>query len=211
MPHSRTYLLGAAPPLRERSIWTVDDLEQLPDDGNRYEILRGELLVTPLPSNGHQRTAVNLIMAIGAWCRTQTGWAIRAPGGVYVSQTVWLEPDIVVYPAPHDTNLQRKELPTPVLVMEIASPSTRERDRHRRRPAYLSHGVGEMWIAGGTTRTVERWTHASEFTVTMRDTFTNTSSDRGLAQRFFYQPAHQFVTRSSHDTRKIHIRQREHQ
>ena len=172
MPHSRSHPQGEVPPFAERSIWTVNELEQLPDDGNRYETLHGELLVTPLPSNGHQRAAVNLIMAIGAWCRAHTGWAVRAPGSVYISQTVWLERDVVVYPAPHDTNLPWKELPTPVLVVEVASPHTCKRDRHRKRPAYLLHGVGEVWIVDDTARTVERWTAASEFPVTMRDTVT---------------------------------------
>ena len=46
--------------LPERSVWTVTDLEALPDDGNRYEILHGELLVTPLPSSGHQGVAMRL-------------------------------------------------------------------------------------------------------------------------------------------------------
>jgi len=46
MPHSRTHPHGAGPPLAERSIWTVDELERLPEHGNRYEILHGELLVT---------------------------------------------------------------------------------------------------------------------------------------------------------------------
>ena len=172
MPHSRMHSESGSPPLPERSIWTVDDLEQLPDDGNRYETLYGELLVTPLPSSGHQRVAVNLVMAIGAWCRAHTGWAIRAPGGVYISRTVWLEPDVVVYPAPHMTKRPWKELPTPVFVVEVAGPSTRKRDRHGKRPAYLSNGVGEVWLVDEDTRTVERWTSASEFPETMRDTFT---------------------------------------
>ena len=87
MLRSLTFSQPGSPPPPERSIWTVDDLEQLPDDGNRYETLYGELLVTPLPSSGHQRVAVNLIMAIGACCRAHTGWAIRAPGGVYIANT----------------------------------------------------------------------------------------------------------------------------
>jgi len=46
----------------ERTLWTIADLEQLPDDGNRYEILHGELLVTPLPSAGHQGVAPRLFL-----------------------------------------------------------------------------------------------------------------------------------------------------
>ncbi len=153
-------------------MWTVADLERLPDDGNRYEILHGELLVTPLPSQGHQGVSVRLTIPIGLWCRAHTGWAIRAPGGVYISETTWLEPDVAVYPAPEYSNLSWREMPPPLLVAEVLSKSTRKRDRHRKRPAYLSHGVGEVWLIDERTRTVERWTSASEFPETFRDSIT---------------------------------------
>ncbi len=55
MPHTHTH--ARSQPHPDRTVWTVADLERLPDDGNRYEILHGELLVTPLPSNGHQGVA----------------------------------------------------------------------------------------------------------------------------------------------------------
>ena len=146
-----------------RSIWTVDDLERLPDDGNRYEILHGELLVTPLPSNGHQGIAFRLARILGNWCVDHTGWAVRTPGGVYVGETTWLEPDVAVYPAPEFANLSWREMPPPLLVAEVLSKSTRTRDRHRKRPAYLAHGVGEVWIIDQASRTIEKWTSASEF------------------------------------------------
>ena len=172
MPYSRMPSQSGSPPLPERSIWAVDDWEQLPDDGNRYETLYGQLPVTPPPSNGHQGVAVRLISAVSAWGRAHTGWAIRARGGVYISKTVWMEPDVVVYPAPDRTKRPWKELATPVLVVEAASPSTRKRDRLRKRPAYRSNGVREVWLVDDATRTIERWTSASEFPETMRDTFT---------------------------------------
>ena len=49
----------------ERSVWTAADLEQLPDDGNRYEVLHGELLVTPQPTTVHQGVAVRLTLMLG--------------------------------------------------------------------------------------------------------------------------------------------------
>jgi Uma2 family endonuclease len=72
----------------------VADLERLPDDGNRYEILHGELLVTSLPSAGHQGVAARLFVNLAIWCRANTGWRYLSPGGVYISETTWLEPDI---------------------------------------------------------------------------------------------------------------------
>jgi len=146
-----------------RSIWTVRDLERLPSDGNRYEILHGELFVTPLPTTGHQAVAASLTIAIGSWCRQHTGWAVYAPGGVHVSETTWLEPDLAVYPTPNHTALSWREMPPPLLVVEVLSASTRKRDRHRKRPAYLAHGVGEVWIVDQKARLIERWTSPSEF------------------------------------------------
>lgn len=167
-PHARHY----PRPGSERTIWTVADLEQLPDDGNRYEILHGELLVTPLPSNGHQGVAGRLFVRIASWCASHIDWACRTPAGVYISDTNWLEPDIAVYPAPEYSALPWREMPPPLLVVAVASPSTRRRDRHRKRPAYLSHGVHEVWIVEEEQRVMERWTAASEFPETHRDGIT---------------------------------------
>ena len=146
MPHSRMYDLSDRPPIAERSIWTVNDVERLPDDGNRYEILHGELLVTSLPSNGHQGVALRLAVRLTAWCQTHTGWAIRSPGGVYVSPTNWFEPNIAVYAVSEFSRQPWRDLPPPLLVVEVLRPSTRTRDRHGKRPVYLSSGVHEVWL-----------------------------------------------------------------
>lgn len=159
-------------PIRQQRFWTVDALERLPNDGNRYEILHGELLVTPLPSGGHQGVAGRLFFILSRWCREHTGWAVRAPGGVYISQTSWLEPDVAVYPAPEYDDLDWRDMPTPLLVVEVASRSTRKRDRHQKRPAYLAHGVIEVWTIEKKTRVIERWTSASEFPETLHGSIT---------------------------------------
>ncbi|MGV3707556.1 MAG: Uma2 family endonuclease [Gemmatimonas sp.] len=144
-------------------IWTMDDLERLPYDGNRHEILHGELLVTPPPSVGHQTIAARLLVKLAVWCQANTGWRYLSPGGVYMSETTWLEPDIAIYPAPEYLMQDWREMAPPVLVVEVWSKSTGTRDRHRKRPAYLAHGVGEMWIVKQSARSVERWTASSEF------------------------------------------------
>ena len=170
--------MRASPPLLpERDLWTVADLEQLPDDGNRYEILHGELLVTPMPSLGHQKVAARLLVSLATWCRQHTGWAFLSPGGVYISETTWLEPDIAIYQSPEYRNLHWREMPPPVLVVEVWSPSTGKRDRHRKRPAYLAHGVGEVWIVKEETRVIERWTAASEFPETHHGSITWTPDE----------------------------------
>ncbi len=153
-----------SPPIPPRSIWTVADLEQLPADGNRYEILHGELLVTPMPVVWHQRISLRLSVLLAQWCTANPGWECFAPGGVFISETSWLEPDLSVFAVPaggavHDW----RQMGPPVLVIEILSPSTAKTDRHRKRPAYLAHGVAEVWLIDIDAKSVERWTAQSEF------------------------------------------------
>ncbi|MBC8088825.1 MAG: Uma2 family endonuclease, partial [Phycisphaerae bacterium] len=79
--------------------YTVNDLDAFPDDGNRYELLDGMLLVTPLAANAHQvvclRLSAILWQAVG-----RTGDAhVVSPGCIRVPPSVHLEPDILVYPA----------------------------------------------------------------------------------------------------------------
>ena len=170
MPHTHSRVHSRPHP--DRTVWTVADLERLPDDGNRYEILHGELLVTALPSNGHQGIVWRLARRLGRWCEDHTGWALRTPGGVYISETTWLEPDIAVYPSPEYLDLPWQQMPPPLLVVEVLSRSTRKRDRHRKRPAYLAHGVNEVWLVDKQSRAIERWTAASEFPETHHGSIT---------------------------------------
>ncbi|MBC8087677.1 MAG: Uma2 family endonuclease [Phycisphaerae bacterium] len=146
-------------------VWTVADLERLPADGNRYEILHGELLWTrPPPSIGHVCVAAGLYTALAAWCIEQPAFRDLWQGeGVYISETTWLNPDIALYQTPGDRIPDLRDSPPPVLVVEVLSKSTTKRDRHRKRAAYLAHGVGEVWTISPKYRTVERWTSASEF------------------------------------------------
>ena len=74
-------------PLSERTLWTVADVDALPDDGNRYELLHGDLLVTPLPSSRHQGIAGLLYIFVTLWRRANIGWRVLAPGGMHFSET----------------------------------------------------------------------------------------------------------------------------
>lgn len=151
-------------PIPPRSLWTVADLERLPDDGNRYEILHGELLVTPLPAAWHQRIAFRLAGEFAQWCKQVPGWECFSPGGVYIDQTSWLEPDFSVQKLPASGPVADwRDMQPPALVIEILSPSTRNTDRHRKRPAYLAHGVDAVWLVDIDAKSVERWTAQSEF------------------------------------------------
>jgi Uma2 family endonuclease len=152
----------------ERVVWTFSELEQLPYEGGRYEIIDGELIVTPMPVRSHQVISTELLVLFWAWCREHTEWSVLASGGVYVSETTWLEPDLTVTAVPQFAAIRWQEQPPPLLAIEIVSPSTASRDRLRKRPIYLTHGVREVWIVDGAARTIERWTSGAEQPVVER-------------------------------------------
>jgi Uma2 family endonuclease len=170
--------------LPERDLWTVEQVWALPRDGNRYEVLYGELLVTPLQTVDHQRMAAELARHLGNWAVARGTYMVLAPGGVYMTETSWLEPDIAVYPvARNDRVSDWRLLPPPVLAVEVLSSATRVRDRSRKRPAYLAHGVGEVWLVDGTRLAIERWTAASGFPTVVTDRVEWSADDSGAPFR----------------------------
>ena len=135
--------------------YTVDDLERFPDDGNRYELLDGVLIVTPAPSNLHQviatRLASYLMVGIGA----QSVARVVAPGVVPRPPRTQLEPDALVYPARFPANSKWTAITEHWLAIEIFSPSSKIYDRDFKRGAYLTLGVQEVWLVDADERTVE--------------------------------------------------------
>lgn len=121
--------------------FTRADLAWFPDDGNRYELLGGHVLVTPAPVPRHQLAVVRLCRAFeDAGC-----YALPAPVDVVFSDTTVLEPDVCVWLEPFDV---RAAPPTPVpdIVVEVSSPSTRRRDLGMKRDRYAAEGIREYWF-----------------------------------------------------------------
>src|ERR1035438_3937363 len=136
--------------------WTADDLDLLPDDGNRYEVVEGELFVTPAPLLPHQAVSAGLHARLHAFVRAQrVGWAFYAPGDVHVNSRSRVLPDIFVVPR---TTMRMpkswKDAPTPILVVEILSDSTARRDLGAKRRLYHRAGVAEYWIVDWEERNV---------------------------------------------------------
>ncbi|MGH3588253.1 MAG: Uma2 family endonuclease, partial [Pseudonocardia sp.] len=101
--------------------FTVDDLEAMPDDGNRYELIDGMLLVSPAPGRRHQKVALRLYGVLEAACPDELD-VIAAPFAVRPSVTTELQPDVLVG---RDEDFTDKLLPTaPVLAVEVFSPSS---------------------------------------------------------------------------------------
>lgn len=141
--------------------YTAADLATMPDDGQRYEIIRGELLVSPSPSGWHQVMVSRLFAALLP--HLQAGGLadqlITAPADITFADDTVLEPDLFVA----DTSGVLKsgkwtDVTTLFLVIEVISPSTARTDRTLKRAEYQRHGIPQYWIVDGDQRHVEVWT-----------------------------------------------------
>jgi Uma2 family endonuclease len=144
----------AGPP---QGSWTYEDYAALPDDGNRYEIVNGVLVMTPAPSPEHQAIALE----IASYLRTRIklaglGRVFMGPIDVDLGPKKVFQPDVVVLLNEHLDRVQAKKIVgAPDLVVEIASPSTAAFDRLVKYEVYARAGIAEYWIVKSTSRTVE--------------------------------------------------------
>ena len=124
--------------------YTVEDLDPFPEDGNRYELLDGLLLVSPGPGLPHQVVTGRLMIRLGQLLRPWPRLLVTSPGPVIQRPKTRLEPDILVFGAPIGEatwDAVRDKL----LAVETTSQSTHVYDRDFKRPAYLELGVAEVW------------------------------------------------------------------
>lgn len=154
--------------------WTVEMVRALPDDGNRYEVVGGELLVTPAPSWRHQRALGRLYRALDQYLREHSlGEAIFAPADIEFDERNLVEPDLFVVPlvqgaVPRDW----LEVGRLLLAVEVLSPTTARRDRFIKRRLYQAQGVPEYWIVDLDARLIERWMPDQERPDVLADTLT---------------------------------------
>lgn len=144
--------------------FTVDQLDQFPDDGNRYELLDGVLLVTPLAGAPHQLIASRLAFILSSAVH-QTGATVFTPGGIVFPPRTQLEPDILVVPAHFPPDAEWPEITEHWLAVEILSRSSRIYDREFKRQAYLDLGVHEVWLVDRHAGVVETSRAAGEVNV----------------------------------------------
>ncbi len=140
---------------------TWQDVQQLPDDGNRYEAIEGELYVTAAPTLRHQRISRHLLLALHELLGDpDRGELFYAPTGIEFPATEeGVQPDLVF------VSSERRGILTdlwirgaPDLVVEILSPTTARRDRGVKRKLYERQGVEQYWIVDPDSETVEVWT-----------------------------------------------------
>jgi Uma2 family endonuclease len=121
---------------------TVEDMENMPDDEFRYELDDGVLIVSPAPSNLHQRAVTRLTMILGAVC--PPGFEVLVGPGVNITRFQHRVPDVAVVRA-DSMGTVFQERP-PALVVEVASPRTRLYDRNRKKDVYERYGIPSYWI-----------------------------------------------------------------
>ena len=127
--------------------WTLDDLDTLPDDGQRYELVDGGLVVTPPPTQWHQMLAYDLHEVLRT--AAPPGWRVRLELPLPLDEATQRIPDVVVHrwPVQHP----RDDLRNPVgpadvgLVVEVVSPSTRRTDRFAKPGEYAEAGIALFW------------------------------------------------------------------
>ena len=148
------------PTLKRR--WTADDLADLPDDGQRYEVIDGELFVTPAPSLRHQRAIFELARILADYVQSEgIGDMIIAPADVRFSDARNVQPDVFVMPLVDGRRPRRfEDAGRLLLAVEVLSPSTARADRVTKRILFRDEGVAEYWIVDLDARTIERSTPA---------------------------------------------------
>jgi Uma2 family endonuclease len=139
--------------------WTASQLAALPDDGKRYEIIDGQLFVTPAPALRHQRALRLLVESMNAYVESCGLEMFFAPVDVAFSDTTVVEPDVIVVPRRADGRRLKSsaEIRQLMLAVEVLSPGTARRDRGVKRRLYQREGVEEYWVIDLDARVVERW------------------------------------------------------
>jgi Uma2 family endonuclease len=122
--------------------FTVAELDRMPDDGHRYELLDGLLVVSPRPTPAHQVVAFKLASILDKVC--PPSWQVVPEPAVMVSSDTEFAPDIVV--VGRDQLSGTKIVRPPVLAVEVQSPSTALVDLNLKKAAYERFGVGSYWV-----------------------------------------------------------------
>ena len=138
--------------------WTSETLWQLPDDGNRYEIIEGELFVSPAPNWGHQDSLGGLHLILRPWVdQRRIGKVFFAPFDVILSPKTVVQPDLVYIDRESLKNLRNGLEGPPTLAVEFLSPSTARVDRVKKLNAFARHGVPYYWLVDHRAQTLEAY------------------------------------------------------
>lgn len=133
---------------------TRADLEAMPDDGHRYELLDGSLIVTPSPSYSHQDVVGHLHLTLSAACPPDLK-VLLAPFDVVLAEDTVLIPDLIVA---RRADFTSRDLPgPPLLAIEVLSPSTSRIDRTLKRSRLEAAGCPAYWVIDPLEPSITVW------------------------------------------------------
>lgn len=137
--------------------WTADRVRALPADGNRYEVVHGELLVTPAPRVLHQRAVTELLGRLGACLPAECGLELLlSPADIELDERTLVQPDVFVTRRMSGGSMASWKDVDLLLAIEVLSPSTARYDRLIKRDLYHRRGI-DYWIVDLDARVIERW------------------------------------------------------
>lgn len=183
-------ILAHVPPLRIHPLtehrmvmpvtrhWTAADVRELIQENRpwpRYELLDGELLVTPAPRAPHQTAVAELWQLLDAYAFDGgIGLATISPADLTLRPGTIVQPDVFVIPKGSARVVGRQpewsDITSLLLAVEILSPSSARTDRAVKRDFYLANHVDEYWIVDLDARLVERWRPTQETPELVRGT-----------------------------------------
>jgi Uma2 family endonuclease len=133
---------------------TRADLDAMPDDGHRYELIDGALIVTPAPGRKHQAVVGELYVLLHAACPADLQ-VLLAPFDVALAVDTVVQPDLLVA---RRSDFTERDLPTaPLLAVEVLSPSTRHIDLSLKRTRYEVAGVRSYWVVDPLAPSLVAW------------------------------------------------------
>ncbi len=138
--------------------YTVADLADMPEDGKRYELIRGELVVSPAPSVRHWLVVRGLDLALTPYLDSLglANTLVTVAADISWDDRSLVQPDLLVV-RPEEISVSWTTIRRLRLAVEVISPSSRRRDRHDKRTLYQENRVETYWVVDPDAETVECW------------------------------------------------------
>ena len=155
----------AVPVPTNAKVWTLEELHSLPDDGNKYELVHGELFVTPAPTVQHEEILARLNRILVPFVEANGLGEVYRPRSVVQFRGSEVEPDLMVRQPHPEPDAGWDAWPVPILVVEVISPATRRRDQEQKKAFYREAGVPEYWIVDPERRAVVAVRHGRDDSV----------------------------------------------
>jgi Uma2 family endonuclease len=146
--------MGTVTPLPRSRPLTRADLDTMPDDGHRYELIDGALVVTPAPSESHQDAVLELAVLLREGCPRELKVMI-APFDVALSDSTVMQPDVLVA---RRADITYRDLPVaPLLAVEVLAPSTKHIDLMLKRSRFEAAGCASYWVVDPGEPSITAW------------------------------------------------------